>query len=129
MDTRLLRQAEGALADDVPLDLAGARVDGAGPAGQEPALPPGDWVAVAVGPQQPVAALDRDRDLAELLVVLRPEQLGHRRLGTRLLPGRDLGEGAQPGEPHDLDLGVGPGELLAHERVGVPAALARGLGE
>src|SRR5215470_5652652 len=129
MDTRLLRQAKGTLADDVPLDLAGARIDGAGPAAQEHTLPGADRIAVALRPQQPVAALDRHRDLAELLVVLGPEQLGHRGLGAWLLPGRDLGEGTQPAESHDLDLGVGPGELLAHERIGVPAPLPRGLGQ
>src|SRR3984957_12763152 len=122
---RCLGQAERPFADDVPLYLAGARVDGAGPAAQEDVLPLADRISVAVRPQQPVAALDADRDLAEPLVVLAPEQLGHRGLRARRPALGHLGEGAQPAEPHDLGLGVGPGELLPHQGVAGLAALAR----
>src|SRR5205807_692577 len=45
-------QAEGALAHDVALDLAGPGVDGAGPAAQERGLPAVGGVAVALGPDQ-----------------------------------------------------------------------------
>src|ERR1700744_5031058 len=126
-DPRLLRQAEGTLPDDVPLDLTGARIDGAGPAAEEHALPGGDLVAVAFRPQQAVSSLDRHRDLAQLLVVLAPEELGDGGLGARRAARRDLGEGAQAAVPHQLHLRVGPGEALADQRVVYLAPLASGL--
>ena len=101
----------------------------AGPAAQEHALPAADRVAVAVRPEQPVGALDADRDLAQALVVLAPEQLGHRGLRARRAARRHLRQRAKAGEPHQLDLRVGPGELLADQRVGGLPALARGLGQ
>src|SRR5215469_16402602 len=79
---RLLGQAQGALGDDVALDLVRARVDAPGPAGEEDVLPAGRGVFLAVRPDQRVGALDADRDLAELLVILAPEQLVDRRLRT-----------------------------------------------
>src|ERR1700738_4963770 len=112
-DAWLPGPAAGPLADDVPLDLAGARVDGAGPAAEEHTLPGGDGVAVAFRPQQAVRALDRHRDLAELLVVLAPKELGHRGLRARRAARRDLGEGAQAAVAHQFHLRVGPGEPLA----------------
>src|SRR5690348_12453182 len=83
-------QAQGALADDAALDLARARVDGPRAAGQEDVLPAAGRVAGAIRSQQAVRALDRHRDLAEPLVVLAPEQLGHRRLRARRPALRDL---------------------------------------
>src|SRR6201992_232700 len=124
---RLFGQAQGALADDVALDLAGPGVDGAGPAGQEHALPGGDRVVVAVRPQQGVRALDVHGQLAELLVVLAPEQLGHRGFRPRRTARGQRGQRAQAAEAHQLDLGVGPGQALPDQRVGDPAALAGGL--
>src|SRR5271165_4350302 len=125
--SRPLGQAQGAFADDVPLDLAGPGVDRAGPAAQEHALPRADRIAVAVRPQQPLGALDADRDLAQALVVLAPEQFGHRSLRARRAARRHLRQRAQAGEPHQLDLRVGPGEPLPDQRVGGLPALARRL--
>ncbi len=121
---RLLGQAEGPLADDGALDLAGAGVDGARAAAQEDVLPLAGRVAVAFGPEQAVGADDAHRDLAEPLVVFAPEQLVDRGLGAGRLPGGDLGQRAQPAEAHQLDAGVGLGQLLAHQRIGGPAVLA-----
>src|ERR1700722_60906 len=120
----LFGQAQSTLTDDVPLDLAGAGEDRAGPAAEEHALPRGDRVAVPVRPQQAVRALDADRDLAQALVVFAPEQLGHRGLRARRATRGQLGQGAQAGEAHQLDLRVGPRELLADQRVGGLPALA-----
>src|SRR5262249_51356625 len=123
---RFLRQAEGPLPDDRPLDLAGARVDRAGPAGQEDVLPGRDRVAVALGADQPVRAGDAEGDLAEALVVLAPEQLADGGLGARRAALGDLGQLAEPGEAHQLHAGPGAGQVLADQRVAGPAALAGG---
>src|SRR6201996_3427088 len=124
---RLFGQAQDALADDVALNLAGAGVDGAAPAGQEHALPGGDRVVVALRPQQGARALDVHGQLAELLVVLAPEQLGHRGLGSGRPACGHGGPRAQAAEAHQFDLGVGPGQALPDQRVGDLAALAGGL--
>src|ERR1700760_817366 len=124
---RLFGQAQGALADDVALDLAGPGVDGAAPAGQEHTLPGTDRVVVAVRPQQGVRALDVHGQLAELLVVLAPEQLGHRGFRPRRTARGQRGQRAQAAEAHQLDLGVGPGQPLPDQRVRDLAALAGGL--
>ncbi len=60
-------------------------------------------------------------------MVLAPGQLGDRRLGAGLLALGDPREGAQPAEAHHLHAGVGPGELLADQRIGVLAVLPGGL--
>src|SRR5215472_2711072 len=125
--SRFLGQAERSLADDVALDLACARVDGACPARQEHVLPLRRRIAGAVRSYQRVGADDADSDLAQPLVVLAPHQLGDRGLGARrLAPGR-LSQRAQPVEPHDLDSGERPGQVLAGQRVCVLAVLARGV--
>src|SRR5215472_2035500 len=126
---RFLGQAERSFADDVALDLAGPRVDGACPAGQEYVLPLRCRISAAVGTDQRVGADDVDRDLAEPLVVLAPDQLGDRGLGARRLALGCLGKRSQPVEPHDLDPGERPGQVLTGQRVGVLAVLARGLDE
>src|SRR5947209_9690630 len=118
-------EAQGPLAHDVALDLAGAGVDRARPAAQERGLPAVRRVAVALGPDQRLRAQDVHRDLAQPAVVLAPEQLVDRRLGAGLAPGGQAGQGAQALVPHDLDVAVRPGQLLADERVLVAAALAR----
>src|SRR5256885_16566182 len=58
------------------------------------------------------------------LVVFAPEQLGHRGLRARRAARRHLRQRAQAAEPHQLDLRVGPAELLADQRVGGLPALA-----
>src|SRR5580692_1499133 len=90
----LLGQPESALGDDVALNLASPGVDGPGPAGQEDVLPAGSRIAVPLGTQQAVGALDAQRDLAKLLVILAPEQLGHGRFGTGLAALGQPGQGA-----------------------------------
>src|SRR5215831_15516734 len=109
-------QAEGALGDDVALDLTRTGVDRAGPAGYEQLLPPVDRVTVALGPDQPGRALQVGRDLAEALLVLAPEQLRGRRPGAGILTLGQLGQQPQAGEAHDLHMGVRPGEVLPHQR-------------
>src|SRR5260370_30268079 len=98
----LFGQAQGALADDVPLDLAGPGVDRAGPAAEEHALPGGHRVSAAVRPEQPVRALDADRDLAQPLVVLAPEEFGHRSLRARRAARPHLRHPPQPAGPPQL---------------------------
>src|SRR5690606_23394982 len=53
--------------------------------------------------------------------VLGPEHLVQRRLRSRLLAGDDLRERLEAVVPHDLDVGERPRELLADQRILVPA--------
>ena len=117
---RLLRQSERPLADDVALDLAGARVDRASPAAQEDVLPLRSRVVLAVRPDQPVGACrcrSRPRR-ATCGTRSRPASRSRPRGRAACLrrPGR---EGAQAVEPHDLHARVRLSQVLAYQRVGV----------
>ena len=61
--------------------------------------------------------------LRHLLVVLAPEDLEDRRLGTRLRALQEAGEGAIAEVAHDLHLRVAPRQPLTEERIGVAAVL------
>ena len=52
-----------------------------------------------------------------IAVVLAPVQLEDAALGPGMLAGEEPGERAQAEPPHDLHLGVAPGQALAHDRV------------
>src|SRR5258708_27467856 len=98
MILNLARQTEDLLGDDVPLDLRGAGVDGAGP-GVQRYLPPGiarqRVTAGVVGarcPAWPLAtgyhpgqSLDVEGELGDPAVVLAPVQLADRGRRAHLL--------------------------------------------
>src|SRR5881397_3221426 len=97
---RFAGQAQGALADDVALDLVGAAVDRVGAREQEQRLFARELVRRRVR-QQGRHTPDVHGELAECLVPVRPRQLGDRRFGT----GRTVahvGERAQRVEPQQL---------------------------
>src|SRR5690606_21848919 len=121
-------EAQGALADDVPLDLARAGVDGVGPAEQEQPAQGGDLLGVAGA--LAVAGHRRGAEhvhgqLAQLLVERRPVELGDQRLAAERAR-RAPGQRAQGVEAHDLEADVGPGEPLADPGVPGPAGAAGG---
>src|ERR1700722_17733525 len=139
------RETENLLGDDVPLDLRGAGVDGAGP-GVQRDLPPGvtrhrvtagvvgagcpAW-PLATG-DQPGQALDVEGELGDLAVVLAPVQLADRGGRAHLLAVEHVGEDAVPDEAHHLDAGERLAETLADHRVldraGLPGKLGQPVG-
>src|SRR5579875_183992 len=135
---RFLGEPQGPLPDYVPLDLAGAREDGAGAAGHESCLPTSEVVGagfslpvglaargVPLAGQHRVGAEQTDSDLAETLVVLRPEQLVDAGLRAGLTLGGEGGEQAQTLEPHQLHVRVRPGQVLANQGFTDPAPFGR----
>src|SRR5690606_7118795 len=80
-------------------------------------------VALAVGSDQGLEAGDVHGDLAEAPGVLGPQHLADRGLGPRLEAGRCERVHPLGLVPDDLDLRVGPGELLADDGVVDPAVL------
>src|SRR5438270_4353320 len=122
----LLGQAQGPLADDVALDLAGAREDGSRPAGHEGRLPAAQLVLQArlARAQHPVGAEHPQGELAEAGVVLGPEQLAHAGLRAGLPLGGERSQQTDPLVTHQGHVGVGPGQVLTHQRVGGPPPLA-----
>src|ERR1019366_5247940 len=113
----LAGQTEGALTDDVLLDLTGAGVGGSGATGEEDVLPLVGGVPLAVGTNHRVGAYDVEGDLTEDLVVLAPEQLRDRRLGSGLAALGQRREESQARVSHQLHLGVAPGQTLTDQGV------------
>src|SRR5256886_1391154 len=145
--SRLTREPEHPLADDVALDLAGTGVDRLRPADHERSVQLVECVlallvavassgsAAAVGKAAAAAAarLSPDDetvgaehihgDLAETAVPGAPVQLADARLGPEHPGLHELGQHAQAVVFHDLDTDVGVGELLADRGVGGGAVL------
>src|SRR6185503_9496347 len=113
--SRFRGQSEPALRDDVFLNLARAGVDGVGAGEQEQALKGAELVRLT-GQDLSGQAEHVHREIAELLVPRRPEELRDQRLATELSALR-AAQRAQRIQPHDLELHRGTGQPLADYRI------------
>src|SRR5919201_1840264 len=130
--SRLAREPEHPLPDDVALDLAGTGVDRLRPAHHEGAVQlVEDVLAFArlTADEKAVGGEHVHGDLAETTVPRAPVQLADARLGPHDSRLDQLGEHAQAVVLHDLDADVGVGELLSDRRLGCRAVLVRDVDE
>src|SRR5262249_18932697 len=127
-DSRLAREPEHPLADDVALDLAGAGVDRLRPADHERAVQLVELVLAPAGlalDGPPPRTEHVHGNLAEPAVPRAPVQLADARLGPEHAALDELGQHAQPVVLHDLHADVRVGELLTDRRFGGGAVLVR----
>src|SRR6266540_1769838 len=129
--SRLTREPEHPLADDVALDLARSCVDGLGPARHEDAMQVAELVVPAGLPldDERVGAEHVHRQLTELAMPRRPVHLADARLRPEHALLHEAREHPHAVVLHDLDADVRVGEPLANRLVGGRAVLVRDVDE